>query len=104
MAGGKLWTEKEDRILTKFVRENFFDKEKAFLLCSQKIDRSATSCSNRWYQALSNPKHPKYKGVLFTMISSKVAILNRTHDGRKSQIVAFEDNSLWGRIKRLFKK
>lgn len=104
MAGGKLWTEREDRTLVKLVKEHCCNKEMAFTLCSQKIKRSPAACSCRWYRDLSNPNSPKYRGVIFTMISKNTAISNRTSDTHRARVVSLDDSSLWSRIKSLFRK
>lgn len=42
---------------------------------SEKIGRSAKCCSNRWYQALSNPEHKSYVGCMFTMVGVSSRLL-----------------------------
>lgn len=69
MAKRTKWTVEEDEILVQAINANPHNKaKKPSREVSEKIGRSAKCCSNRWYQALSNPEHKSYVGCMFTMV------------------------------------
>lgn len=66
MAKRTKWTVEKDEILAQAINANPHNKaKKPSREVSEKIGRSAKCCSNRWYQALSNPEHKSYVGCMF---------------------------------------
>lgn len=68
--------------------------------CLKKIGRSAKCCSNRWYQALSNPEHKSYVGCMFTMVGVSSRLDNRTVNREKVHITPTKTKrGLWTKDK-----
>lgn len=68
--------------------------------CLKKIRRSAKCCSNRWYQALSNPEHKSYVGCMFTMVGVSSRLDNRTVNREKVHITPTKTKrGLWTKDK-----
>lgn len=98
----KKWTAEEDETLVQAIKANPHNKAKAFREASEKVGRSAKCCSNRWYQALSNPEHKSYVGCMFTMLSVSSRLDNRTVNREKVHITPTKTKkSLWTKIKAL---
>lgn len=104
MANNRRWTEEEDKILVQLIKEHPHNKLQAFREVAIQLNRSETSCLNRWYKALSNPEHPKYVGCAFTMLSRKTKFDNRTQY-TEHNITSPEpmQESLWRRIGRFLR-
>lgn len=102
MAKRTKWTVEEDEILVQAIKVNPHNKAKAFREVSEKVGRSAKCCSNRWYQALSNPKHKSYVGCMFTMVGVSSRLDNRTVNREKVHITPTKTKrGLWAKIKDL---
>lgn len=97
------WTEEEDKILVQAIKANPHNKQKAFRQTAAKLEnREEKSCSNRWYAVLSNPKHEKYVGCMFTMVGVSSRLDNRTVNRDKVHITPEKSKrSLWAKVKAL---
>lgn len=97
------WTKEEDEILVQAIKANPHNKQEAFRKASEEIGRSAKCCSNRWYQALSNPEHKAYVGCIVTMISRASNLDNRTINRDYTHITSKKTKkNLWAKVKALF--
>lgn len=102
MAQRTKWTAEEDEILVQAIKANPHNKQEAFRKASEEIGRSAKCCSNRWYQALSNPEHKAYVGCMFTMIGMASRLDNRTINRDNVHITPKKTKkSLWAKVKAL---
>ena len=97
------WTEEEDKILVQAIKANPHNKQEAFRQAATKLEnRAEKSCSNRWYMVLSNPKHEKYVGCMFTMVGVTSRLDNRTVNRNKVHITPEKSKkSLWAKVKAL---
>lgn len=100
MAERKKWTKEEDNILVQAIKANPHNKAEAFRVASKKLNRNAKSCSNRWYNTLSNPESENYAGCMFTLIGHSSRLDNRTMATHNVQPIK-TNKSLWGKIKEL---
>lgn len=74
----KRWTDKEDSVLAKNVKENYENLVIAFKKTSLEIDRTIPACKQRWYGWFCvNPKAQKQYNVCFVTMSNKKEMLNR---------------------------
>lgn len=104
MAKRTKWTVEEDEILVQAINANPHNKAKkpSREVSEKKIGRSAKCCSNRWYQALSNPEHKSYVGCMFTMVGVSSRLDNRTVNREKVHITPTKTKrGLWTKIKAL---
>lgn len=103
MAKYQRWTEEEDKVLLKALQNNLHNREKAFKEAASQLDgRSISSCSNRWYITLSNPKHPKYVGSLFVMIGKQTNLNNRIIVRKDTKINSTSNKKrIWNKIKSI---
>lgn len=102
MARKTKWTPEEDEILVQAIKANPHNKAKAFREVSKKIGRSDKCCSNRWYQALSNPYNKAYVGCMFTMVGIHSKMDNRTVNREKVHIAPTRvKKGLWAKVKAL---
>lgn len=96
------WTKEEDEILVQAIQDNPHNKAQAFRTTSIRLNRDIKSCSNRWYQALSNPESRHYVGCMFTLIGVSSHLDNRTTNRENARIIPSKTNkSIWSKIKRL---
>lgn len=96
------WTKEEDEILVQAVEANPHNKSQAFREASEKVGRSVKCCSNRWYQALSNPTSKHYVGCMFTMVGAASKLDNRTVNRDGAHITPTKTpKGLWSKIKKL---
>lgn len=97
------WTEEEDKILVQAIKANPHNKQEAFRQAAAKLENKAVkSCSNRWYTVLSNPKHKKCVGCMFTMVGMTSRLDNRTVNRNKVHITPEKSKkSLWAKVKAL---
>lgn len=88
------WTNQEESVIRKTVRENPENLRKAFILCSEKINRTPNAIRIRWYAKVSktNP--------CFVTISSKKGTKNRKISNSKNISMT---QSLWHKILNIFK-
>lgn len=94
------WTDSEDRILLNYIKKNLQNREEAFRLAAKKLNISQAACHMRWYSILSNPKHKKYVGCKFTLLSRYERIDNRTRKSKLAKSTPI-NKSLWSKIKEL---
>ena len=94
------WTDSEDRILLNYIKKNLQNREEAFRLAAKKLNTSPAACHIRWYSILSNPKHKKYVGCKFTLLSRYERIDNRTRKSKLTKPTPV-NKSLWSKIKEL---
>lgn len=101
MAKRTKWTVEEDEILVQAINANPHNKaKKPSREVSEKIGRSAKCCSNRWYQALSNPEHKSYVGCMFTMVGVSSRLDNKTVNREKVHITPTKTKrGLWTKDK-----
>lgn len=72
------WTEEEDAILAKNVRENYDNLVVAFKKTSYEINRTPQSCSYRWYNCFNgNRRLMKKHNICFATLSDRKAMVNR---------------------------
>lgn len=96
------WTKEEDEILVQAIKANPHNKAKAFREVAEKVNHSEKCCSGRWYKILSNPKHKKYVGCMFTMIGITSKLDNRTVNRDKVHITPTKTKKgLWAKVKAL---
>lgn len=97
------WTKEEDEILVQAIEANPHNRAQAFREAAAKLgNRDETSCSNRWYGVLGNPKHKKYVGCMFTMVGVTSKLDNRTSNREGVHITPTKTKkSLWTKIKAL---
>lgn len=102
MAKFKRWTKEEDDILVQAIKANPHNKTAAFRAASKEFNHDARSCSNRWYQVLSNPESKHYVGCMFTMIGVASRLDNRSTNREGVHITPVKNKkSLWSKIKTL---
>ena len=89
----KLWTIEEDQYLIDHLKSYSYNLQKGFLIASQHLNRTSTAISCRWYTKLSK------QTPIFMVASSKKATINR----KNSENTIRSNNSIWNKIKRLFK-
>ena len=89
----KRWTIEEDQYLIDHLKNYSHNLQKAFLIASQHLDRTPDAISCRWCTKLSTPT------PIFMVASSKKATINR----KNSENTIRSNNSIWNKIKRLFK-
>ena len=96
------WTKEEDEILVQAIKANPHNKSQAFREASDRIGKNISSCSNRWYKVLSNPKSKSYRGCIFTMVGVSSKLDNRTINRKKVHIKPERiKKGLWEKIKNL---
>lgn len=73
----KRWTSEEDNILLAAVKGYPQNLKKAFEIVGERIGRSKTACSARWYCTLSKTYKDNPKNVCFAIFSSNKYGINR---------------------------
>lgn len=103
MAKRTKWTVEEDEILVQAINANPHNKaKKPSREVSEKIGRSAKCCSNRWYQALSNPEHKSYVGCMFHYGRCIFQTLTTgLSTERRFTLLLLNKRGLWTKIKAL---
>ena len=89
----KRWTIEEDQYLINHLKNYSHNLQKGFLIASQHLNRTPEAISCKWYTKLSK------QTPIFMVASSKKATINR----KNSENTITSNNSIWNRIKRLFK-
>ena len=89
----KRWTIEEEQYLIDHLKNYSHNLQKGFLIASQHLNRTPEAISCRWYTKLSK------QTPIFMVASSKKAIINR----KNSENTIRSNNSIWNKIKRLFK-
>lgn len=74
----KRWSEEEDDFLYEEVTNNFSNIQATFKRLSPILNRTVAALHQRWYDVLTNPEHPKYKGsICFLTMGKKEFLPNR---------------------------
>ena len=89
----KRWTIEEDQYLIDHLKNYSHNLQKGFSIASEHLDRTPEAISYRWYTKLSK------QTPIFMVASSKKATINR----KNSETAIRSNNSIWNKIKRLFK-
>ncbi len=100
MATRKRWTVEEDKVLVQAIKAMPHHKEEAFRIASEKLGRTVSACSLRWYHKLSNPKSKYYAGCVFTMVSHSTRMNNRTTCNNTVKAEPMP-KGIWAKIKKL---
>lgn len=101
MAAHKKWTENEDKVILRFVKESPENLSEAFKKASENLDnRTPASCSYRWYSHISRDAN-KASTCFVTLSKTKYG---RNRKNCKDPYPIHTTNSLWTKIKKfLFK-
>lgn len=96
------WTAEHDRILVNYVKENPFNRQKAFRKTSEETKHSVESCVQRWYKVVSIKENTTAVS-LFTF-GTKKYFPNRTSyvEGRNKTTPISPRVRFWNRIKEIF--
>jgi hypothetical protein len=96
------WTAEHDRILVNYVKENPFNRQKAFRKTSEETGHSIGSCIQRWYKVVSLKENTTAIS-LFTF-GTKKYFPNRTSyvEGRNKTTPISPSTRFWNRIKEIF--
>lgn len=97
----KRWTSEENDVLVQLVSKYPHNLHKAFEEASVELDRTVNSCTYHWYSVLSPANDTTKTGVAFMSISNNTVCKNRKVS--KNPTVSCEKNTLWSKIKRLFR-
>lgn len=103
----KRWTDKEDDILEEIVIQNESHIVKGLQIAALQLNRSFTATRYRWYNVLTNPEHPKYRGnACFMVISKSKHLINRKiyKENYKVKPESHNNNTIFKRILNIFKK
>lgn len=85
------WSKEEDEVLIEALKKSPFNKKRAFKATAEELGRTVDGCRLRWYTILSNPKHPKYGGIIFLTVSDAGALSNR------STLKKAKDITIWAK-------
>jgi hypothetical protein len=95
------WTTEEDDILVQSIKDNPENIKDGIRKATTLIDRTFSSCINRYYTFLANPDSPKYRGTLFTLVGHTKHINGKVVS--KHHTTISHKKSLWSKIKQLLK-
>lgn len=100
----KKWTAEEDNMIVQAVKDNFDNLQKGFREVAEKLGRTTSAVSSRWYLALSNPESKAYVGSsCFIGFGTEKRYPNRKNyrEGYSKQEPEKSAPSFWSRILKL---
>lgn len=95
------WTDEEDNLIIQAVKKSPKNLQEVFRGLSTRMDRSASSISQRYYSVLHNPNHEKYAGVLFTLVGFSEVYVGKNCTPQTINQPVKCSKSTWDKITKL---